>query len=384
MYKRILLLLIILTGACQPAMGPEPGVMATPSGQPGATETASGPYVYLTPTPGYPERGFGPGNMPFDINPLTGISTDPSLLDRRPMIIKVSNLPRNVRPQFGLSRADLVYEYYTEEGTTRFAAIYYSRDAKQVGSIRSARSFDEHLVNMYGGLFVFGSGDERTLERLYDSDFSDRLIVEWEAACPALCRPDPLTNFLIADTLAVRAYAHRERISDRRQDLEGMRFQLQTPGAGQPGRQVFVWYSAAIYNRWDYDPVSASYFRHSDVVNALDGQTEEYEQLTDALTGEPVSADNVVILMMPHEFFSVSPEIVEMQFEESGQAYAFRDGQAYELVWNRPSSDRLISLATLDEQPFPFKPGVTWFEVMGISSLVREADRVWRFDMRFP
>jgi hypothetical protein len=384
MYKRFLLLLIIWAGACQPAREAEPVWTGTPAIPPEATETASGPYVYQTPTPGYPEGGFGPANMPVDINPLTGISTDPGLLDRRPMIIKVSNLPRNVRPQFGLSRADLVYEYYTEEGTTRFAAIYYSRDAEQVGSIRSARFFDEHLINMYGGLFVFGSGDERILDRLYDSDFSDRLIVEWEADCPALCRPDPLTNFLIADTAAVRAYVHAQRISDQRQDLEGMRFQIQAPGTGLSGEQVFVWYSAAIYNRWDYDPASARYFRNADAVNALDGRPEEYELLTDALTGEPVATDNVVILMMPHEFFSVSPEIVEMQFEGTGPAYAFRDGQAYELVWNRPSRERVVSLSTLDGQPFPFKPGVTWFEVMGINSIIRETDSAWRFEMRFP
>jgi hypothetical protein len=383
MYKRILLFMIILTGACQPVTGPEPGQTATPAETSGPTATSS-PYIYLTPTPGYPEEGFGPSDLPLDINPLTGTSTDPSLLDRRPMIIKVSNLPRNVRPQFGLSRADLVYEYYTEEGTTRFAAVYYSRDAEQVGSIRSARFFDEHLINMYSGLFVFGSGDERTLERLYDSDFSDRLIVEWEAACPALCRPDPLTNFLIADTRAVRAYAQRERISDQRQDLEGMRFQLQPPGGSLPGQRVFVWYSAAIYNRWDYDPSGARYYRNSDVVNALDGQPEEYEPLTDALTGEPVGAENVVILMMPHDFFSVSPEIVEMQFRGSGQAYAFRDGQAYEIEWNRPSRDRVVTLSTLDGKPYPLKPGVTWFEVMGISSLIRETDPDWRFEMRFP
>ena len=83
----------------------------------------------------------------------------------------MSNLPRAVRPQSGLSRADIVYEYYTEEGTTRFIAIYYGRDAEQVGSIRSARFFDEHIIRMYRGLFVFGSADQRVRDRLYNSDF---------------------------------------------------------------------------------------------------------------------------------------------------------------------------------------------------------------------
>jgi hypothetical protein len=142
MRKTILIALLSLTLACIiPGGGvsvSEPDTLPTmtPLPLPSVTFSPTQPSGYLTPTPGYPEEGFGPTNFPMDINPLTGLSTDPTLLDRRPMLIKVSNLPRDVRPQSGLSRADIVYEYYTEEGTTRFIAIYYGMDAEQVGSIR--------------------------------------------------------------------------------------------------------------------------------------------------------------------------------------------------------------------------------------------------------
>jgi hypothetical protein len=384
MRKTVLISLLSLTLACQPVNGPVSSSTAPPLPLPSATALPPQPYVYLTPTPGYPEEGFGPVNFPIDINPLTGLGTDPVFLDRRPMLIKVSNLPRDVRPQFGLSRADIVYEYYTEEGTTRFIAIYYSQDAEQVGSIRSARFFDEHIIRMYRGLFVFGSGDERVRDRLYDSDFAERLIVEWQAECPALCRPDPVTNYLMADTAAVRDHVRRQGISDERQDLEGMRFRAQIPEGGQPVDRVYAWYSAVIYNRWDYDPPSGRYYRYVDVENALDGQPEVYKPLRDALGDIPISADNVVILLMPHTFYSVSPEIVEMQFYGSGPAYAFRNGQAYELEWVRENETGVYSLYTNDGDVYPFKPGTTWFEVMGLSTKINQKDEAWRFEMRFP
>ncbi len=283
-----------------------------------------------------------------------------------------------------LSRADIVYEYYTEEGTTRFIAIYYSQDAEQVGSIRSARFFDEHIIRMYRGFFVFGSGDERVRDRLYESDFAERLIVEWQAECPALCRPDPVTNYLIANTSALREYVREQGISDDRQDLDGMRFQMQAPDGGQPVSQVFAWYSAVIYNRWDYDPPSGRYYRYVDVENALEGQPEVYKPLRDALGDIPIAADNVVVLLMPHTFYSVSPEIVEMQFYGSGPAYAFRDGQVYELEWVRENESGLYSLYTNDGVEYPFKPGTTWFEVMGLSTRIDQVDEAWRFEMRFP
>lgn len=376
--------LLLLIAACQPIINGEPASTPIPSPDLVQLETPSQPYVYLTPTPGYPGEGFGPDDFPVDINPLTGLSTDPVLLDRRPIIVKVSNLPRIVRPQYGLSRADIVYEYYTEQGTTRFAAIYYSQEAEKVGSIRSARFFDEHLIDMYGGIFVFGSADERTRKRLFESNFSKRLIVEWEAGCPALCRPDPVTNFLIGNTIAIREYVENEGISDDPQDMEGMRFQLQVPDGGQPVERVYAWYSGVIYNRWDYDPPSGRYYRYVDVENALNGQPEVYKPLRDALGDIPVAADNVVILFMPHEFFSVSPEVVEMRFSESGPAVAFRDGQAYELNWVRPSRKFVVYLATEGGEIYPFKPGTTWFEVMGLSTRIIKNEKDWRYEMRFP
>jgi len=384
MRKTILITLLSLTLACQPVPEPGPPPTITPYPLPPASATPTQSSAYVTPTPGYPEAGFGPENFPIDINPLTGLSTDPALLNRRPMLIKVSNLPREVRPQSGLSRADIVYEYYTEEGTTRFIAIYYGKDAEQVGSIRSARFFDEHIVRMYRGFLVFGGGDEHVRDRLYGSGLDERLIVEWQVGCPALCRPDPLTNYLMADTVALREYIHAQGITDERQGLEGMRFRMQAPDGGQAVNQVYAWYSAVIYNRWDYDPPSGHYYRYADVENTLEGQPEAYKPLRDALGDVPISADNVVILLAPHDFYSESPEIVEIQFYAAGPAYAFRDGQAYELEWTRPNENGVLQLFTKDGEAFPLKPGTTWFEVMGISSIFNPSEEHWRFEMRFP
>ena len=41
--------------------------------------------------------------LPGQYNPLTGlIPADPSLLERRPLVIKISNYPREIRPQYGI------------------------------------------------------------------------------------------------------------------------------------------------------------------------------------------------------------------------------------------------------------------------------------------
>ncbi|MGZ9224716.1 MAG: DUF3048 domain-containing protein, partial [Anaerolineales bacterium] len=72
--------------------------------------------------------------LPASLNPLTGLlPSDASLMERRPLAIKVANYPRYVRPQSGLTLADTVFEYYIEAGLTRFIAVFYGNDSEWVG-----------------------------------------------------------------------------------------------------------------------------------------------------------------------------------------------------------------------------------------------------------
>ena len=65
-------------------------------------------------------------------------------------------------------------------------------------------------------------------------------------------------------------------------------------------------------------------------------------------------------------------------------AYAFRDGQVYKVRWQRLTQDAMISLKNEDGSPFPFKPGNTWFEVIGTSSVLSQDEQGWRFVFHIP
>jgi hypothetical protein len=160
-----------------------------------------------------------------------------------------------------------------------------------------------------------------------------------------------------------------------------MSFNLAAPAGGQPGAQVFVRYSGAIYNRWDYDLTTGKYLRFSDSADDSNNIKEQYAQLTDRLTNQPIAFDNLVILYVPHELFSRG--IYDILFSGSGKGYAFRDGQAYQVKWQRNDTD-VVSLTNLDGTPFPFKPGTTWFEVVGTNSQVQQTDQGWRFIHKMP
>jgi len=339
--------------------------------------------------PVYSSEGiYGPSNFPSDIDPLTGLLVkDPSTLNRRPLLVKVSNLPRNIRPQWGLSLADHVYEYYTEEGTTRFAAVFYGQDAKMVGPIRSARFFDNHLMTMYKANFAFGSADYRVLDLLFKQDYADRLVVE--SSCPPMCRYEPNSaNLLVTNTVDLTNYINKQKIKggNGRQNLDGLTFGDKAPSGGASANHVTVRYSAAIYNRWDYDPATGKYLRFSDKADDLEnGKNETYAPLIDRLTNQQVSAENVLVLYTNHKYFSQKPEIIDIDFSGPDKAVLFRDGQAFQLTWqSTKTSDALFSLIGPNGQPFPLKPGNTFIEIVGTSTKVEKAAPDWRFAFQIP
>ena len=105
-------------------------------------------------------------------------------MERRPLAIKIANYPRYVRPQSGLTLADQVFEYYIEDGLTRFTAVFYGNNSEWVGPVRSGRFFDENIQRMYQSYLVFKFADKRVLDYFKTTDFADFLVVPSNGACP--------------------------------------------------------------------------------------------------------------------------------------------------------------------------------------------------------
>jgi hypothetical protein len=371
----------------------EPGPTLPPSTN---TSEATMPTSTFTTVPATPRPAatttpvaLGPHEFPPTVNPLTGQPvSDPNTLNRRPMAIKVQLYPRGQRPVYGVSLADIVYDYYQNDGLTRLNAVFYGNDADRVGPVRSARLFDENIIRMYKSIFAFAGAADYVLTRFYNAEYADRLVTEENNNCPPMCRVDPGGyNFLFTNTRDLSFYILSKGVNNDRQDLDGMTFNSQAPANGQPGEQLFTRYSISAYNRWDYHPASGKYLRYQDTQEDDSGQGEAYAPLGDGLTNQQISADNVVVLFLPHQSAKITgdKDALDIRLSGSGDAIAFRDGLAYQVRWNRPTKDSTLFLTTTDGDPFPFKPGNTWFQVVGISSTAESSpDGVWRIQSQLP
>ncbi|NPV76342.1 MAG: DUF3048 domain-containing protein [Anaerolineae bacterium] len=316
-----------------------------------------------------------------EVNPLTGLSVeDPSQLNRRPILVKIQNAPREDRPPFGLSVADLVFEYSIEFGDTRFAAIFYSRFPDKVGPIRSARHVDIHLVRAYQSVLVFGGAYEELLNLLVDSDFGGRLVREGPNTAPALFRYDPEgKNYLLADLTLMDPILEKYAIDNRPQNLAGMVFSDTIPEGGELAEQINIRFSGASYNRWQYDFSSSRYFRSSESENDINDDKPQYVPLLDRNTGEQIAADNVVILLAVYYplIKNSSSEVYDIQLVGSGPAYLARDGRMYRLHWQRKDEDAVVSLIDDQGNLFPLKAGQTWFEILSPASRIEQQGGFW-------
>jgi hypothetical protein len=355
-------------GTVTPTLPPPVGTPVAPAGTPLPSPVAPTAIPF-----------YGPETYPDGVNPLTGQLVDPAKINRIPIAIKISNFPYSARPQYGLSLADVVFEHQAEAGLTRFTAVFLQNDAAKVGSIRSARYIDTEIAPMFGALLVTSGSSLGTMGHLranpwFAGENVWRLVSEeTHYFCPPLCRetPDDM-NTLFASTEAIRAGTAANGSGARARDsVSGFAFTAAVP-SGVPAKQVLIDFSLAAHVDWRYNAGGGVYERwqEQDTSGAMAAHI-------DALTNKPITAANVVVLNVSHVNNFVPEDFrdggncgLEIQLWTSGPAKIFRDGIMIEGTWRRDETTQWkLRLVDSAGNVIPFKPGNTWFDVVGLNTI---------------
>jgi hypothetical protein len=393
---------------------PSNGIPTPTPFQPLTENVSDSPYAGAAPTPLYLssvtplpsapiEMALTPESLPEDVNvptftlpihlnPLTGLPpSDPALLERRPLAIKVANYPRYIRPQSGLTLADNVFEYYIEAGLTRFIAVFYGNDSEWVGPVRSGRYFDEHIQRMYHAYLVFKFADPRELNYFRASDFAPFLVVPTIGSCPPFrlmeTRDIEMYNNSYFNTVLWEDCVLKNGLENERQSIRNGFFNETILSAGLPGTLMYTYYSVDAYNYWLYDSEARQYVRYQETDDFRNGKPEAYDVLIDAVTGAPVHASNIVFLLAHHTFsntFDEEDEVYKIDLTGTGEAYVFRDGIGISARWVRTNQDQPLLLTTLGGAPIYLRPGITFYQVLGTASYVDQDAGEWHFHHATP
>ncbi len=323
----------------------------------------------------------GPEEYPRHFNSLTGLPyPDEAAMARRNLIVKISNYPPVVRPQAGLNQADLVYEVESENGITRFAAIYRSETPRHVGSVRSARLLDLELMTMYSAFLAY-SGTSMQIQNIIWSTgrgphvFSP--LTGDNCLNAGFCRFGQMgvsyehTLFVDTQQLYRAASARGDNYGYK---ARGLAFDVLPDVGGLPLREVGLQWFGEGNALWQYELVSGRWLRYTDGVSHHD-----------ALDGEQVWADNLIVLQVPHvsrpDLFvpGSDEESLEIQLWGSGPALVARDGRWYSAMWHRAGLTPTVALElrhTGSEKPVRLRPGRSWISVVRSLSHVTLSERL--------
>jgi hypothetical protein len=384
---------LLVTGAvatlvlgCSPTPVPEP----TKTPRPTFTATSAAPTVTptLTPTP-TPANTATPTPAPPtptptpnpNLNPLTGIAvTNTAVLQRRPLEVVVNNSPV-ARPQYGLSKADIVFEYVMDGWeVTRFTAIYLGQEAERIGPVRSARLINLHLAPMFDAALVASGASIDVRWLLRNKGGFPYLDIDLDDSSSTLYSTSIGTYWetrLQTSTAALRRWLQKENL-DRPVTAKPFIFssQVSSTTVTTTASTVHIPYPPSSTVDWTYNAASAVYLR-----------SVQGEPHTDAGSGAQIAATNVIIFYAPHETTSIVEDVVgstaiKIGLSGPGKCLVLRDGVATEGTWKWKAPLEAATIATGDTvvipksnstpvqllgangTPITLKPGATWVQVV--------------------
>lgn len=294
-----------------------------------------------------------------DVNPLTGLKvSDKAVLQRLPLFVRIGNDPQ-IRPQSGLSSADLVYEDIMDGWwITRLTAVFLSEDLEAVGPVRSARLVNLQMVPQYKGGLVHSGASDPIRWRLSKSDIVD--LDEFFHRSPYFYKEGAdWRGRLFVNMEDLREYLEEQGL-EKEASLEGFTFDTDgnPPPAGQPVTDLTIPYPKNSVVRFKYDPPSGLYQRF------VQGQPH-----LDALTNEQLAAANVIVQFCPHEKTDIVEDSqgttsINIVLIGEGKALIFRDGVVKEGRWVAGDANQMTRFVDDEGQPIALKPGRTWIELV--------------------
>jgi len=289
-------------------------------------------------------------------SPLTGLPLKSGRPNNPVFVVKVENTP-NGAPQYGLNRADMVFEELVEGGLTRLAAVYYSDLPAKVGHVRSMRSTDIGIAAPVNGQIVASGGAGGTYKKVKSAGLN---VHSEDHGAPGFssdtAKVRPYNRLINLQTLAKKA---------KKTEVEGNYFPwLTKPAKATPtpsdgattepapkkATKADVRFSNSTHTRW-----------------ALKGDT--WQRVNGhAASGQEFKADTLLILYAKvGDAGYTDPAgnpVPETVFEGSGKALILRGDTATDATWTKKTLKQQVTLADKDGKPLGIDPGHVWVELV--------------------
>jgi hypothetical protein len=264
-----------------------------------------------------------------------------------PAMVQVENDPMS-HPQYGLQKADMVYEYLTEGTITRFTLVFTKPEGgDRVEPVRSARLITLRLQNAYQGVLFYSGASNHVLGLINDQhlpSFNENSGFFGRDSS----RPAPHNLYTTLDQL-------KQGVAK-----SGQTVTYEAPKNGEPSGQG--------------DPVTKFSFQqtpsHSvSYTYSGDAYTYSYEAgaLNDGASGKPVAVTNVVLIRVAHHGAGYTEDVggaegIDFDLQGSGPAEVYTRGKHFTATWD--VSGGPLKLTAKGGQQLQLPSGLTWVHLV--------------------
>ena len=239
-----------------------------------------------------------------------------------------------------------------------------------VGPIRSGRLTYNQIGHMFPNSCLVYSGAAWDIGEMLD-------------ACeiiPGVDRTTPNSSHL--PVARMRELAEQSLHPGQPVNYSGNLFSDEVPGGGQPAGAVKVFYHSYTQSAWQYDPVSETYLRWTDLADG----TGSLIPATDRLTERQMSFENVIVIFAEHNRFRHNQLEIDFRLGQKNIAYLFRDGQVFKILWSTENREwekttglvRPMHFTDAQGNLVPLHPGRTWIHIVTpFSSVTDQGSGNW-------
>ncbi len=279
-----------------------------------------------------------------------------------PIAVMIENLEQ-IRPQAGLSQANLVYEALAEGGVTRFMAVYANKDSiAKIGPIRSARHYFVDWAEEYGGIYSYVGGSPQALGVTNSSEYITDLNQFYNAAyyyrAEEIAAPHNLFSNSELYTYALRDLNLESTVGD----YMPYKFKTNPEKVDRPldVSPLLIYFSTDEYKvEWRYERESNTYLRWNGGVEQRDANNDQQ-----------LLARNIVVQKVAINLLEADTGRLDMETIGEGEAILFQDGTAQVGSWKKSERGERTQFLSAEGQPWQFNPGVTWIEVVSPETVI--------------
>ncbi|MGB7874116.1 MAG: SdrD B-like domain-containing protein [Anaerolineales bacterium] len=241
---------------------------------------------------------------------------------------------------------------------------WYIPPEDYVGPIRSGRLTYNHIKYMFTDSCLVYASAGRGIREALDG-------------CEIIFGVDRTTpNSSLLTVRHMRELAVESKVPNQPINYSGNLFSAIPPEGGQPATGIHVFYHDYTQSRWEYDPVSGSYLRYTDLADG----TATFVPATDRLTGRQLAFENVIVILAPHDRIRHLQFDIDLGIGQEERAYLFRDGQLFRGAWSTANREwekesgyiRPIHFIDSNDNPIPLKHGRTWIHLFTPESYLED------------